>query len=157
MSRRTPARKNQRKPRPKTEAERDEDLVKDTAGIFTCDVETANDFCDQCETRLQDLECDLAYNDLAHEIWAPESSRVGDLVAALAELAAERRRHESALADLLARFVALAADKPHVHLDPPEKYRDLVRARIFAKPSSPAAPSLALDPNRQIPTQSRGR
>jgi len=135
-------------------------MVQDTTAVFTCATETAGDFHYQCGLRLEDLAFDLLFTNLAHEIWSAESHRAENLVAALAALLAERRHHQGALTELRERFAALVVDKaPHVHLDPPEKYRNIVRACLFPESAAEVAKSAAaaIGVEGQIPPESDGR
>lgn len=131
-------RTNQEKRRRQRENDREHkrfgDVVADTAARFTCSVETAQDFAYQCDERCEGLDCDLAFNRVAHEIWAGREGPTQPLAEALAELLAERQRHFEALTALGERFAALARVEEHHHLDPPEAYRDLIRQRVFDEP-----------------------
>jgi hypothetical protein len=114
-----------------------DDVVQDTAARFTCSTKTAADFAAQCLSRREDLDCDIIFNRLAHEIWVGRPGRAEELAAALADLLAERHRHDAALAALGQRFRALAQEERHEHLAPPEDYRALVRQRVFEDPLPP--------------------
>lgn len=123
------------------EARELEELVHDTAAVFTCTYEISRDFADQCGDALETLDADLAFNRVAHEIWAGRPGRPQELAEALAALQRERERHVTELRELEKRFRTLAADENwHEHLEPPEAYRALVRERVFpdTKPSSGA-------------------
>lgn len=166
MSRRfpnAPSPKRQRKHRRRKQADQDEALIRDTAGVFTCATETAHDFAWQCKDRLEEITTELVFNDLAHEIWATQPACAPDLTDALAAFAAERRRHQHALTQLHERLTALAADdgtSPHLHLDPVEQYCDLVRARLFPEKVTAqhqTSGSVALQPDGQISTDSDGQ
>jgi hypothetical protein len=115
-----------------------ENIVFDTAAVFTCATETAQDFVHQCESRIEDVEIDLTFTDLAKEIWAAHPARAKSLTDALIALAAEQQRYLALLEEFCDRFDALAADQAlaHQHLDPVEPYRDLVRRRLF--PDNPS-------------------
>jgi hypothetical protein len=129
---RRPYRKKARPSHPPPKRLSDEDaLVQDTAGVFTCVTKTAEDFAYQCDSACDDLEGDLVYNRLAHEIWSGHPDRAPALIEALAELAAERQRHLDALTALGQRFDQLAADDRHDHLEPLQTYQELVRRRLF--------------------------
>jgi hypothetical protein len=122
----------------KTEAQKTEELVRDTAGVFTCDVETAEDCACECERRLEDVDSDLNYRRVAHEIWKGHSSRAESLVTAMADLITENERHREAIASLIERFEVLAKQREsHEHIDSPDNYIDLVRARLFGAPPAP--------------------
>jgi hypothetical protein len=122
----------------KTEAQKTEALVRDTARVFTCDVETAEDCACECERRLEDVDSDLNYRRAAHDIWKAHSSCAPSLVAAMADLISENERHRQAIADLIQRFESLAEPRDsHQHIDAPEDYFELVRTRLFGTPPTP--------------------
>ena len=51
----------------------------------------------------------------------------------LKDFVAETQRHVDALVELEQRLAPLATDETfHIHLDPPEPYRELIRKRITA-------------------------
>ena len=113
--------------RAKTETE---DLVYDTAGVFTCAFELANDFAWQCDNNIEDLESDTLFNQIAIEIWRDHTGPMKELPQVLTDLLAERDRHRAALSDLEVRFKTLADMNHHEHLEPIETYRQLVRERL---------------------------
>lgn len=122
----------------KTEAQKLEQLARDTARVFTCDVETAEDCACECERRLEDVDSDLNYRRAAHEIWKDHSGRAEALVAAMAELISENERHRQVITDLVARFEQLATPRDsHEHIGAPENYFDLVRSRLFGASPAP--------------------
>lgn len=123
------AQKRQR--RQQKEIEQRKDVATDTAAIFTCSTEVVSDFARQCERIREDVECDLLYNRIAHEIWDKRPGAAADIADALADFAAERQRHLESIDKLSARFAALARDDSfHEHLDPVEQYRELVEMRL---------------------------
>lgn len=115
-----------------------DDLVQDTTATFTCSTKTAQDFAYNCAQPVEDIDLALVYARLAQEIWQGRPGRAEELVAAITALIEEHERHRDALRALGARFVALGELDEHEHLDPPEAYRDLVRARITAPDPDPA-------------------
>jgi len=126
-----------RRRRHRREAQRQDDVVQDTAARFTCAAETADDFAYQCAQAQQPLDIDLLFHRLALEIWNERPARAEELVAALEELLAERMRYRETLQRIGQRLQSLADDPSfHIHLEPPEAYRELVRRRVF--PQSPA-------------------
>ena len=117
------------------EAERQNAVVQDTAGRFTCAAETADDFAYQCTHALEELEPDLLVHRLALEIWREHPDRAPALLEALEELLTERMRYREMLQRFDQRLQALADDPAfHIHLEPLEKYRALVRSRLFPQP-----------------------
>ena len=116
------------RPQPKTEAQKTEDSIRETAAVFTCAHETAEDCATECERRLGEIEHDLDYRRVAYGIWTGRTGRVQPLVAAMAELITENERHHKVMTELFHRFEALGAlDDFHEHIDTPEKYIDIVR------------------------------
>lgn len=113
-------------------------VIQDTAACFTCSRQIAKDFVDQCDSRLEDLEADIAFNRAAHTMWAGRPGRARDLAETLAEFVTEREREAAALTALRQRFAALAADELfHEHLDPVEQWRDFLRSTILPDRPSP--------------------
>lgn len=115
------------------------DVAKDTAGIFTCDFETARDFANQCEERSEDLDFDIAFSKLAYDIWLPHADRASHLATALAEFLSEKQRHLDAISAFRRRFADIAAQTSpdtHQHLEPLDPYLNLVRERLFPDPPS---------------------
>jgi hypothetical protein len=83
----------------------------------------------------EELELDLPFLHLALEIWRESPQAPPALVAALEALLTERLRHQQAIHQIRQRLEALAADPSlHIHLDPSDAYRDLVRNRLFPTP-----------------------
>jgi len=114
------------------EADQQNAVVQDTAGRFTCAAETADDFAYQCTHAIEELEPDLVVHRLALEIWREHPDRAPALLEALEELLAERMRYREMLERFDQRLQALADDPAfHIHLEPLEKYRALVRSRLF--------------------------
>jgi hypothetical protein len=106
--------------------------VVDVASRFTCSTGVAQDFADQCEQRIEDLDFDLTCNRLALEMWEPIASDAArPVVALLHEIAAERDRHRQALVELQIRLDEYAQQEIHEHLEPVDKYQELVFRRLF--------------------------
>jgi hypothetical protein len=113
--------------------QRDLDLIQDTAGRFTCSTEITEDFVYQCTDGIEGIEVDLAFNRVAHEMWRDHPAHGQQIAEALAAFIEEREKYLQALTALKQRFEAIAQQVPqHDHLAPIEKYRELVRARMFA-------------------------
>lgn len=112
------------------------DLVADLAATYTCGTHVAHDYAAQCQDNREALEADLVFTRLAQEIWQDHPEPFASLVAALADLAAARQRHLEAVSALEQRFTALAAQPGlHLHLEPIERYRELVHRRLFPEDS----------------------
>jgi hypothetical protein len=121
--------------REQRDRQQQEDVIQHSAAILTCAAETAGDFAWQCTHEREELQLDLPFLRLALEIWREHPQSTEPLVAALEELLGERLRYREALQRIGQRLEPLAADPAfHIHLDPPERYRELVRNRLFAQP-----------------------
>ena len=134
MSRKTKNRQEKNWKR-QLEKKRQDDVVKDSAATLTCAAETAGDFAYQCTHQQEELDFDLPYLHLALEIWRESPQAPPSLLAALDELLTELLRHRETLTRMALTFEQLAADPTlHIHLDPIERYRELVRSRLFPEP-----------------------
>jgi hypothetical protein len=124
--------KNRRRQREKL---RQDNVVKDSAATLSCAAETAGDFAYQCTHHQEQLDIDLSFLQLALEIWREAPQAPPSLLAALDELLTELLHHRETLIRLGQHLEQLAADPSlHIHLDPIERYRELVRDRLFAAP-----------------------
>jgi hypothetical protein len=116
-----------------------DNVVLDSAATLTCAAETAADFAGQCADQEEEIQFDLSFLNLALEIWGerPQPS-TQPLLSALQELLQERQRHLHALQALGAQLERLAEDASlHIHLDPIERYQQLVRDRLFSLTEPP--------------------
>lgn len=111
-----------------------DNVVSDSAATLTCAAETAADFAGQCAYQQEELQFDLSFLSLALEIWSEQPQPATQpLLSALQELLQERQRHMQALNALAAQLERLAEDPSlHIHLDPIERYQQLVRDRLFS-------------------------
>lgn len=113
-----------------------DDVVHHSAATLSCAAETAGDFADQCAHEQEELELDLPYLRLALEIWREHPQSTQPLVAALEELLSERVRYIEALKRIGQQLQPLPADRSlHIHLEPLDHYRELVRNRLFPEPA----------------------
>jgi hypothetical protein len=109
-------------------------VIRDTARVFACAAETAGDCATECERRLLDVDADLNYRRLPHEIWNGRPGRVQALATAMADLITENERHRTVISELFQRFDDLAEQEDfHEHIELPENYLDRVRA-LFVPP-----------------------
>lgn len=128
-------RREEKRWRRERESQRQNDVVQHSVATLTCALETASDFAYQCTHVQEELELDLPFLHLALEIWRESPQAPPALVAALEELLTEQLRHQEVLNRIGQRLEVLAADPSlHIHLDPPDAYRDLVRNRLFPTP-----------------------
>lgn len=133
----TPAQKQRR------QAERDErDRLEAITGMteqLTCLAGFADSVADDCAVHVEDLAFDLATLRLAGEFWTDHPA-AQDVVAVLADLAAEHQRHcdaATALAARLTAFVQSQANHEHVHLRPTEPYRRRVEEQLYPPTDTP--------------------
>jgi hypothetical protein len=134
MSRKGKSREEKRWRR-QVEQKRQNDVAQDSAATLTCAAETAGDFAYQCAHEQEEQAFDLSFLRLALEIWREHPQAAPPVLAALEELLTEQLRHQQVLARLGQRFEDLAADPSlHIHLDPIDRYRQLVRTRLFSEP-----------------------
>ena len=119
--------------------EEQDNVVLDSAATLTCAAETAADFADQCAHQEEELQLDLSFLNLALEIWGERPQPATQpLLNALQELLQERQRHMQALNAIRAQLERLAEDPSlHIHLDPIERYQQLVRDRLFSLAEPP--------------------
>lgn len=107
-------------------------LVTDTAAAFRSSHEIVEDSATECERRRADLDADLQYRRLAHEVWRGRPG-AEPIAAAMADLIAENERHLVAIEQLCRRFDELSRNPPcHLDLDAADVPDDLVRRRLFS-------------------------
>lgn len=140
MSRAKKSTKDRRRRQREKEASRAqqlEDVIADTAATFTCAAKTGSDFFNTCDRRLEAVDFDLTYGELANDIWRGRQGPERAIADALGEFVAELHRHMRALEAFAARFRDIADDEGmHIHLEPIETYRGIVRAHL-APPTDP--------------------
>ena len=134
MSRKNKSREEKRWRR-QAEQKRQNDVIQDSAATLSCAAETAGDFAYQCAHQQEEMDFDLSFLRLALEIWHEHPQAAPALLGALEELLTEQVRHHEALARIGQQFEQLAADPSlHIHLDPIDRYRELVSTRLFPEP-----------------------
>lgn len=115
-----------------------DDVAQDNAAVLTCSSKAATEFIVIGEHYLKDLELDIPYLQVALEIWAEHPELAQPLRRTLEELLQAFITHCQTLKDINKKFELLAADPgPHIHLDPVERYQQLLKERLFSP--SPAA------------------
>ena len=143
-----PTKAERERRRDRRAAAEQETLVQDTVARVGCTVNTAEDMAAQCESRIEDVECDLTFAWLAHDVWR-DRIEGKDLMPLIEELLAEQRRHGAAMHLLAQRFRTLC-DGEHQHLGDDEVDPAWVRQQIFTLPEEQPL-------DRQIPTDSSRR
>jgi hypothetical protein len=112
------------------------ELVEEMASRYSCSVGIARDFAEQCTLRLDDVDFDLACNQLALDFWSSPPEPAQPVVDLLREIAAERQRHAQALTSIRERLQQLS-DGPvtHHHLPLPlDHYERHIRDRLYPDP-----------------------
>jgi NAD(P)H-hydrate repair Nnr-like enzyme with NAD(P)H-hydrate dehydratase domain len=135
MKHRKKGEEKQKISRDQRDRELENNVVEHSAAVLTCATEAADEFVTICDRSLENLEEDLVYLRLALEIWAQRPELAQPLRHSLEELLLILTNHDKAIRRLKPELKRLAADPaPHVHLDPVEQYRQLVRERLFTFP-----------------------
>lgn len=108
-------------------------LIEDTAATFSCSTATINDFANQCDDEIEQAEAPLVFNTIAADIWRPCQGAAEPLAGLLADYADVRTRYVQDLTEIRRRLADLAARDvlQHIHLEPLDQYRKLVRDRAF--------------------------
>lgn len=134
MTRRSKSKSNNqgKRAREDRDRQRQEELVRHSASVLSCATEAADEIAGVCDHLLQELSIELPYLRVALEIWAEHPELAQPLRAVLTELLELSERYNEALNRAGKELQRLAADPaPHIHLDPIERYRQLVRERLF--------------------------
>ncbi len=116
--------------------EKQEALVKDTVARLGCSAETAQDMIGQCNARLEEIDIDLTFAGLAHDVWAGRAGRGAELTPLVEALMAEQLRHAEAMQALGQRFHAIAQAE-HEHLADDAVDADYVRRTLLTPPEEP--------------------
>jgi len=128
-------REEKRARREQRDRQRDEDIVQHSASVLSCATEAADEIAGVCDHLLEELEVELPYLRLALEIWNEHPELAQPLRAVLVELLEASVSYNQALHKAGQQLQRLAADPaPHVHLEPIERYRQLVKERLFCDP-----------------------
>lgn len=112
------------------------ELVEEMASRYSCSVGIARDFVEQCTLRLDDLDFDLACNQLALDFWSSPPEPAQPIIELLHEIAVERRRHAEALTSIRERLTQLSDERAtHHHLPLPlDHYEHQIRDRLYPEP-----------------------
>jgi hypothetical protein len=116
----------------KAQLKLENDLVEHSAAVLTCATEAADEFVGVCDRCIEELELDLPYLQVALEIWAEHPEFAQPLRHSMQQLLLVLTGQYKALKDIRQELQRLAADPaPHVHLDPVERYHQLIRERLI--------------------------
>ena len=111
---------------------RDENIVQHSATVLCCATEAADEIAGVCDHLLEELSVELPYLQLALEIWNEHPELAQPLRAVLVELLQASVSYHQALHQAGEQLQRLASDPaPHIHLEQIERYRQLVRERLF--------------------------
>lgn len=118
----------------------EKEIVEQSADVLTCATEAADAFVGVCERSLEELEVDLAYLEIAQEIWAEHPQLALPLKRSLGQLRLALEAQHQSLKHIKQDLERLATDPaPHIHLDPAERYHPLIRERLNGPHSRSAA------------------
>jgi hypothetical protein len=107
------------------------DLVEHSAAVLTCATEAADEFVGACDRCLEALDIELPYLRVALEIWAEHPELAQPLRHSMQQLLEVLTGQHEALTGIKQELERLAADPaPHIHLDPVERYHQLIRQRL---------------------------
>ena len=124
--------REEKRSRRKQRQREEEEVVRDSATALTCSTEAADDMAGVCDHLLEELEFERIYMRLALEIWGEHSELAKPLKAVVADLLAASETYNDALLAAGRRLECLADDPaPAVQLKDIERYRQLVRQRLF--------------------------
>jgi hypothetical protein len=117
--------------------QRDENVIEHSAAVLSCATEAADEIAGVCDHLLEELAVELPYLRLALEIWKEHPELAQPLQSVLVELQDASVAYNELLHKAGQQLQRLAADPaPHIHLEPRDRYRRLVRERLF--PEAPA-------------------
>jgi hypothetical protein len=112
--------------------QRQEEFVQHSAAVLSCATEAADEIAGVCDHLIEELSFELPYLRLALEIWDEHPELAQPLRNVLAELVELSVAYDQTLHRAGQQLQRLAADPgPHTHLEPIERYRRLVRERLF--------------------------
>lgn len=115
-----------------------EEVVEHSAAVLSCATEAADEIAGVCDRLIEELSFELLYMRLALEIWDENPKLAQPLRTVLAELVELSVAYDQALHRAGQQLQRLAADpSPHTHLEPIERYRRLVKERLF--PETPSS------------------
>lgn len=110
----------------------DNDIVEHSAAVLTCATQAADELVGVCDGCLENLELELPYVRVALEIWAEHPELAQPLRHSMEQLLQLLTQQYQALKDIKQDLERLAADPaPHIHLDPVERYHQLIRERLI--------------------------
>ena len=115
--------------------QREEEFVQHSAAVLSCATKAADEIAGVCDHLLEELSFELPYLSLALEIWNEHPELAQPLRAVLSQLLEVSVAYDQALHRAGEQLQHLAANPgPHTHLEPIERYRRLVRERLFPEP-----------------------
>jgi hypothetical protein len=112
-----------------------EEFVQHSAAVLSCATEAADEIAGVCDHLIEELSMELPYLRLALDIWKEHPELAQPLRTVLTELLEASVTYHSLLHRAGQQLQHLAADpSPHTHLEPIERYRRLVKERLFPDP-----------------------
>ncbi len=114
-----------------TEAQKDEQVVREVAATYTCSSQMTHDFVHQLDENIDDLALNIDYTRLALTMWRGRPGHVEKITTVLAELLAARERHRAEVADFRKRLADLMAVPHDEHLQPLEDWLPIIRQHVI--------------------------
>lgn len=109
------------------------EIVTHTTHVFTCPTDVCIELAEICNDAVEDAAIVHNAGSLASEIWSPVGTDIARPIAdAARDLLAEYERHTAALIALRDRFAALSDSDNHEHLEPAERYAEIVMKHMDA-------------------------
>jgi hypothetical protein len=116
----------------------EEEFVQHSASVLSCATEGADEIAGVCDHLIEELSIELPYLRLALEIWNEHPELAQPLRTVLVELLEASVAYNEVLHRAGQQLRRLASDPgPHIHLEPIERYRRLVRERLLPESESP--------------------
>jgi len=133
MTRRNKSKQQNQQDKPASEHRQpQEEFVQHSAGVLSCATEAADEIAGVCDHLIEELSIELPYLRLALEIWNEHPELAQPLRTVLVELLEASVTYNQVLHRAGQQLQRLASDpSPHTHLEPIERYRRLVRERLF--------------------------
>jgi len=125
------------RPRGQRNRRREEEFAQHSAGVLSCATEGADEIAGVCDHLIEELSIELPLR-LALKIRTEHPELAQPLRTVLVELLEASVAYNEVLHRAGQQLQRLASDPgPHAHLEPIERYRRLVRERLFPKTESP--------------------
>jgi hypothetical protein len=139
---RKPKRKSHEKKRAKVHSRQQEenDLVAEMVAELGCSTATAREMLAQCNCRLDEIEIDLSFTDVARHLWQGRPGCGEELTFLIDELTAEQQRHATVMKALGARLQSVVDANDHEHREINGAEVEYIRRSLVAPPEDRPEP-----------------